>query len=90
MSIPILFCGDSDCGGCRLHLEEIGVWMCVGPNAVSAGDVYGCPTCSKKVVVGAEKFVTMYDNEELVRRVQAAILTAGTPYVSHQYVVESH
>ena len=89
MSHPILYCGDMGCGE-RLRCVLTGVWVNEGLAAVRAGDVYDCPTCGKEVVIGAERPVTLHDNEELVLRVKSALDTAGTPYVRHQYVVENH
>jgi len=89
MSKPIVICAALGCGA-RLRCVQTGVWVNEGLAAVRAGDVYDCPTCGREAVIGAEKPVTLHDNEELVLRVQAALLTTGTPYVSHQYVVRSH
>lgn len=87
MCDSIVYCGDC---GCRVMHPTVGVWLDNGSHAVRAGDVYTCPTCGKDVVIGAKEPVTRYDNEQLVQRVKRALATTGAPYVSHQYVVESH
>jgi len=84
-----LVCGASGCGEILRCVKEA-VWVRVSPDAVCAGDVYECRYCYREVVLCAPKPVTMADNEELVKRVQVALLTAGTPYVSHAYVVKNH